>query len=412
MSKFGSFVLPDVGEGLVEAEIVSWAVAVGDVVVVNQVLVEIETAKSVVELPSPWGGVVERILFEVGDVVSVGSVIVVIALSVEEPVVPVVGGSLGSGGGAANFVGSGPRVDVLQARARKAVGVVEEVGVGGRVLAKPPVRKLARDLGVDLSQVVGSGGLGQVLREDVLGFVGSSGGVSLEGSGGLEERVLVRGVRKLTAAAMVESAFSAPHVSVFLDVDVTRTVEFVKKLQGSAKFAGLKVSSLLVVLKAVLWAVERNPQVNSVWGEEEIVVKKYVNLGVAAATKRGLLVPNIKNAQDLSLFQLAVALRDLVVVAREGKTVPSAMLGGTLTVSNVGVLGVDFGTPILNPGEVTIVVFGAVKLRPWVVDGVVVPRWVTTLGASFDHRVVDGDLGGRFLSDVGSVLEEPALLLG
>ncbi|MDQ1623684.1 MAG: hypothetical protein QOH19_2102, partial [Actinomycetota bacterium] len=301
-------------------------------------------------------------------------------------------------------------------------------GLVSKVLAKPPVRKIARDLGIDLADVVPTGARGEVTREDLVSyqaqrdaevdkadtFWGKSGRPQEQRI----ERIPVKGVRKATAKAMVESAFSAPHVSIFVDVDASRTMEFVKRLKVSRDFEGVKVSPLLILAKAVIWAAARNPSVNATWVDSpdgsdsaEIQVKHFMNLGIAAATPRGLMVPNIKNAQDLSLKELALALSELATTARAGKTQPAQMQGGTLTVTNIGALGIDTGTPIINPGEVAIVAFGTIKQKPWVLDGEVIPRWITTLGGSFDHRVVDGDLSARFMADVAAILEEPALLL-
>jgi pyruvate dehydrogenase E2 component (dihydrolipoamide acetyltransferase) len=280
---------------------------------------------------------------------------------------------------------------------------------------KPPIRKLAKDLGVDLAQVIPSGASGEVTREDVLRLKQQASVFRNDETpawpNDREDRIPVRGVRKAIAAAMVTSAFSAPHVSVFVDVDATRTMEYVKRLKGSSDFANVRVSPLLVMAKAVIWAVRRNPTVNSSWTDAEIIVRHYVNLGIAAATPRGLIVPNVKEAQAMSMRKLAGELEQLVVTARDGKTQPADMADGTITITNLGSFGMDTGTPILNPGEVAIVALGTIRQKPWVVDGEVVPRYITTLGASFDHRVVDGDVASRFLADVASVVEEPALLL-
>jgi len=301
-------------------------------------------------------------------------------------------------------------------------------GLVGKVLAKPPVRKIARDLGINLADVVPTGARGEVTREDLVSYQAQRDAEvdkadSFWGKSGRPqdqriERIPVKGVRKATAKAMVESAFAAPHVSIFVDVDASRTMEFVKRLKASRDFEGIKVSPLLILAKAVIWAAARNPSVNATWVDNpdgsdsaEIHVKHFMNLGIAAATPRGLMVPNIKNAQDLSLKQLALALNELATTARAGKTQPAQMRGGTLTVTNIGALGIDTGTPIINPGEVAIVAFGTIKQKPWVLDGEVIPRWITTLGGSFDHRVVDGDLSARFMADVAAILEEPALLL-
>jgi pyruvate dehydrogenase E2 component (dihydrolipoamide acetyltransferase) len=286
---------------------------------------------------------------------------------------------------------------------------------GAQVIAKPPIRKLAKDLDVDLAEVTATGPGGEVLRDDVIRQAQQASVFRNIQTPAWpterEERIPVKGVRKATAQAMVTSAFTAPHVSVFTDVNATRTMEFVKRLKASPDFAGVRVSPLLVMAKAVIWAVRRNPTVNSTWTDEEIIVRHYVNLGIAAATPRGLIVPNVKDAQDLSLLELAQSLEQLTLVAREGKTQPADMSGGTVTITNLGSFGMDTGTPILNPGEVAIVALGTIKQKPWVIDGEVRPAYVTTVGAAFDHRVVDGDVASRFTADVASVLEEPALLL-
>jgi 2-oxoisovalerate dehydrogenase E2 component (dihydrolipoyl transacylase) len=283
------------------------------------------------------------------------------------------------------------------------------------IIAKPPIRKLAKDLGVTLAEVTATGLAGEITRDDVIRNATQA---SLfrnietpEWSPEREEKIPVKGVRKAIAAAMTESAFTAPHVSVFVDIDATRTMEFVKRLKNSPDFAGIRVSPLLIAAKAVIWAVRRNPMVNATFTPAEITVHHYVNLGIAAVTPRGLVVPNVKDANELSLRELAVALEQLTLTARDGKTTAADMANGTITITNLGSFGMDTGTPILNPGEVGIVALGTIKQKPWVVDGEVRPRMVTTVGGSFDHRVVDGDVVSRFIADVASVLEEPALLL-
>jgi len=235
----------------------------------------------------------------------------------------------------------------------------------------------------------------------------------LSATGERETRVPIKGVRKITAQAMVVSAFTAPHVTEFITVDVTDTMNLVDRLKTDREFRDVKVSPLLVVAKALIIASRRNPGINATWDEaaQEIVVKNYVNLGIAAATPRGLMVPNIKDADQMSLRQLADAMANLILTAREGKTQPAAMSGGSITITNVGVFGVDTGTPILNPGEAAILAFGVVRQMPWVVDGEIVPRWVTQLSLSFDHRMVDGDLGSRFLADVAAILHDPSQAL-
>jgi pyruvate dehydrogenase E2 component (dihydrolipoamide acetyltransferase) len=301
------------------------------------------------------------------------------------------------------------------ALATTAIPVVAPIGVGDGVIAKPPIRKLAKDLGVDLTQVRGTGLNGEITREDVVGGAQQASVFrnlsTPEPKSEREERIPVKGVRKAIANAMVSSAFTAPHVSIFVDVDATRTMEYVKRLKVSTDFAGVKVTPLLIMAKAMMWAIRRNPMVNSTFTDEEIIVHNFVNFGIAAATPRGLIVPNIKDADKMSMLELAEAIGQLAATARDGKTTPADMKDGTITITNIGVFGVDTGTPILNPGEVAIVALGSIRPKPWVVNNEIQIRQVTTIGATFDHRVVDGDVASRFVQDVASVIEEPALLL-
>jgi 2-oxoisovalerate dehydrogenase E2 component (dihydrolipoyl transacylase) len=450
------FNLPDVGEGLTEAEIVSWKVAPGDTVSVNQVICEIETAKSIVELPCPFAGTVEELLAKEGDTVGVGmpiisvqaegNVLVAGPSTTSIPIVPEsasthqavadVAASVASDENKPNLVGYGS-ASHGGTRRKRATGIttpavvpsstssmplspvvptgVVAASASTDIIAKPPIRKLAKDLNVDLSKVQATGLAGEVTREDVVNAASQASvfrnlktpAVPSE----REERIPVKGVRKAIATAMVQSAFTAPHVSIFVDVDATRTMEYVKRLKASTDFAGVKVTPLLLMAKAMMWAVRRNPTVNSTWTDTEIIVHNFVNFGVAAATPRGLIVPNIKDADKMSMFELAQAIEQLAATAREGKTTPEDMKDGTITITNIGVFGVDTGTPILNPGQVAIVALGSIRPKPWVVNNEIVIRQVTTIGATFDHRVVDGDVASRFVQDVASVIEEPALLL-
>ena len=435
------FLLPDVGEGLTEAEIVSWKVAPGDTVAINQVLVEIETAKSLVELPSPFAGTVSALLVEEGQTVDVGTPIISVGTVGEPPAAPAAAPAgvtaavvdtaasiTAEETAPATLVGYGSKghAGTRRRRSEPAGAVVAAPAAAPRpasvpaaaasaVIAKPPIRKLAKDLGVDLTEVVATGLAGEITRDDVIRQAKQASVFrnieTPEWSPEREEIIPVKGVRKAIATAMVQSAFTAPHVSVFVDIDATRTMEFVKRLKASPDFAGIRVSPLLIVAKALIWAVRRNPTVNSSWSDQEITVHHYVNLGIAAATPRGLLVPNVKDAQELSLLQLAQALEQLTITARDGKTQPAEMANGTITITNVGSFGMDTGTPILNPGEAAILAMGTIKQKPWIVDGEVRSRFVTTVAGSFDHRIVDGDVASRFVADVASIIEEPALLL-
>ncbi|MEU4439702.1 dihydrolipoamide acetyltransferase family protein [Micromonospora chalcea] len=406
------FRLPDVGEGLTEAEIVTWRVAPGDPVGLNDILVDIETAKAVVELPSPYAGVVDRLLAEEGQTVEVGAPIIAIRTGGDADAAPDAA-SPPAEERTAVLVGYGVSAQARTRRPRRATPSVRPAEPARRphtsrppVLTKPPLRKLAKDLGVELADVRGSGPGGRITRQDLLDHTTGPAPVAEHRS---DERLPVRGVRKATAAAMVASAFTAPHVTEFLTVDMTGTVEFVDRLKQDPSFQGIKVSPLLVASLALLDAIRRHPDVNARWDEknQEIVRFADVNLGIAAATPRGLLVPNIKAAQTLPVRDLAVALNELAATAREGRTRPADLAGGTVTITNIGVFGVDAGTPILNPGEAAILCLGALRRMPWVVDEQVVPRWTVQLSLSFDHRLVDGELGSRVLAHVGRFLEDP-----
>jgi 2-oxoisovalerate dehydrogenase E2 component (dihydrolipoyl transacylase) len=471
MTQRREFRLPDVGEGLTEADIVTWRVQPGDKVAINQIIVDIETAKAVVELPSPYEGVVASLLVPEGQTVDVGTPIIAVDVPADgepdtpappaepaEPVAAPVAEPADSGAGPVDpagiaaagphptsedlipptpatgerqavLVGYGVKLGPTTRRARKspAPGGSRSapevsagsgaVGNGGaqpaHVLAKPPVRKLARDLGIDLAALAGTGPAGSITRDDVQRAADRPAATAPARPGVREERIPIRGVRKHTAAAVSASAFTAPHVTEFLQVDVDATVETVRRLRDLPEFAGRRPSPLLLVAKALLVAIRRHPMINSTWDEDaqEIVVKHYVNLGIAAATERGLIVPNIKDAGALDLPALAQALAGLTATAREGKAAPADLTGGTITITNVGVFGVDAGTPILTPPEAAILAFGQVKDAPWVTDGQLTVRKVTTLSLSFDHRIVDGDLGSAVLREVGAMLHDPALML-
>ena len=335
------------------------------------------------------------------------------------------------------LVGYGVKASSTTRRARKPAGPAAPAAAAAepaaepaliRALAKPPVRRLAKDLGINLTELTGSGPDGTITRDDVHRAAGGTtfrseqevvengartASLAVVPSSAGEERIPVRGVRKHMAAAMVSSAFTAPHVTEFLQVDVTETMAAVRRVRDLPEYAEVRVSPLLFVARALLTAVRRHPMVNSSWddGAQEIVVKHYVNLGIAVAAERGLLVPNVKNAGELSLPELARSLQTLAETARAGKATPADLAGGTITITNVGVFGVDGGTPILTPGEAAILAFGQVRDAPWVVDGQLAVRSVCTLSLSFDHRIIDGELGSALLRDVGAMLEDPVRML-
>ena len=494
------FKLPDVGEGLTEAEIVTWKVKVGDVIKINDIVVEIETAKSLVELPSPYAGTVQALHVPEGETVPVGTPIITIgegaapaapaapeatapttstesdpylgmaekagAASTASAEIDMSNPAATGGGENQTLVGYGPRTAAVQRRARRGgaspsteAGAAAQLQLQGafgqghaetadvveadepavpatpavrhepaasdvRALAKPPVRKLAKDLGVDLRALTPTGPGGTVTREDVHAAVSAPESSEAEvapatarADTSADRREPIKGVRKMMAQAMVDSAFTAPHVTEWITVDVTKTMKLVERLKAHRDFRDVKVSPLLVVAKAVCLAMRRTEEINATWDEAagEVVFKSGVNLGIAAATPRGLVVPNIKGADALSLPELGAAINALTRTAREGRTQPAEMSGGSFTITNVGVFGVDAGTPIINPGESAILCFGAVRPQPWVHSTKKGPkikiRDITTLALSFDHRLVDGEKGSRFLADVAAVLEDPSSAL-
>jgi len=400
------FRLPDVGEGLTEAEIVNWLVAEGDEVKVNDALVEVETAKSVVELPSPYTGRVARLLVAPGDVVPVGSSIIAIAdvgavdaaaLAEEKPEPVLVGY------GVSHSAAPRRRLTV----GAKSSSTSASVAAPGRVLATPPVRALARRLGVDLLALADSQPISRSQVEAASAPTATPLAAPVDG----ETRVPIRGIRKATAAAMVASAFTAPHAAVWVTVDLTESIELLGKLRASKAWAGVRLSPLTLVARALLVALREHPELNASWDEaaQELVLKSYVNLGFAAATPRGLTVPNIKGAETLGFRELCEQLSELVDFVRENRTPPAALGGGTITITNLGPLGVDGGVPILNPGESAILAVGVIRPTPWVVDGRVEVRQIGQLVLSFDHRVADGAEAAALLRTVGELLSDPAM---
>jgi len=460
------FRLPDLGEGLPEAELVQWLVAVGDTVTLNQTIAEVETAKAVVELPSPHAGTVTALHAAPGEVIAVGSVLISFdtggtdapspgpAAETAATVAAAPASAPEAGGSEPNLVGYGAAPQGAgrpQRRARVAGAVtaasdtavleaaphdaIQFADVVERPVERPrstpPVRKFAKQLGIDLALVEASGASGVITRADVEAYATRVGATATApaaaepvetfempapaGTGERTTRTPIRGVRRMTADAMVRSAFTAPHVTTFLTVDVTATSDLIASLKEDRELQEHRIGIMAVAAKAVCLALGRHPGLNSKWDDAagEIVEHHFVNLGIAAATGRGLVVPNIRDAQELTLVELADAIRGLAETARAGKTAPADMMGGTFSITNVGVFGVDAGTPIINPGEAGILALGAVRRQPWEHRGEIALRDVMTLALSFDHRLVDGEQGSRFLVDVADILREPgrAMLL-
>jgi 2-oxoisovalerate dehydrogenase E2 component (dihydrolipoyl transacylase) len=428
------FKLPDLGEGLTEGEVVRWLVAEGEAIALNQPIVEVETAKAVVEIPAPYAGTVVKLHAAQGDTLDVGA--------------PLISVDTGGGGAPppaattaaepeqelqATLVGPGERQQTRRRRIgthartpnRDGAPPVDsrERAVSGsttlpqqRPKATPPVRRYAKDRGVDLADLVGTGRDGRITREDVDGALETAqpaaAPVARQARDRAEERIPVRGTRRQIAAAMTASAFSIPHVTEFLTVDATRLVELRDHLRALPAAADLKVTPLAVVAKALCVAVRSYPLMNSSWDEDagDIVVKGWVNLGIATDTPTGLLVPNIKDADTLGILDLSRELARLTALARERKAAPADLTGGTITITNVGGFGVETGTPIINKPECAILATGLIAPRPWVVDGQLAVRQLMTASVSFDHRIVDGAYAAQFLAHLRDLLEDPALL--
>jgi pyruvate dehydrogenase E2 component (dihydrolipoamide acetyltransferase) len=461
------FLLPDVGEGLTEAEIVTWKVNVGDVVVLNQPLVDIETAKATVELPSPYAGTVVALHGNVGDVLEVHKPLITFetggggAISAPAPTSEPAPakessdkqeGSVGEGReavligyGVANEDGvvtrkhrrqSGSPVPAPVAPAPVAAPVTPTTSVSSEPAlaprSTPPVRLYAKQHGVDIASLTGTGRDGLITRTDVEQALSGSPAASprvsrpitgpnttsrfvgrdLESwaTGPKEERIPVKGVLRSMAEAMVQSAFTQPRAAVWVRVDATRTMELVASLKQQPNLAGVRLSPLAIISLAVCDAARNYPGINSSFdaAANEVIVRRSVNLGIAANTPRGLIVPNIKGADQLDLIGMAAALTVLVDKARDGTTTPNEMIGTTLSITNVGPFGVDAAIPILPPGTGAILAVGQIAKAPWVVDDEVVVRQVVELAMAFDHRQVDGAMASAVLSHIGRFLHDPA----
>ena len=435
------FKLPDLGEGLTDGEVVRWLVAEGDTIELNQPIVEVETAKAVVEIPAPYGGTVVKLHAAEGESLDVGAPLISVDTAGGASAPAAARAAVAAAAEPdpepdpepaqelqATLVGPGERQQVRRRRigghTRSANGPATTTPgpAAQRPRATPPVRRYAKDRGVDLAALVGTGRDGRITREDVDGALDGTGDGAQPAAAVApaarqprdrgEERIPVRGTRRQIAAAMTASAFSIPHVTEFLTVDATRLMELRQRLRALPAADGLKLTPLAVVARALCAAVRSYPLMNSSWDEAagDIVVKGRVNLGIATDTPTGLLVPNIKDADTLGILDLSRELTRLTELARERKAAPADLTGGTITITNVGGFGVETGTPIINKPECAILATGLIAPRPWVVDGQLAVRQLMTTSVSFDHRIVDGAYAAQFRAHLRDLLEDPALL--
>lgn len=421
------FKLPDLGEGLTEAELVQWLVKEGDTVELNQPLCEVETEKALVEIPSPFAGVVEQTHGEVGERINVGAPLITIRTSAEAPTT----------GRKEVLVGYGPEEEGASPKRRRRVGrgkqaaaaPEEEAEQPRKALATPPVRKLAKEMAVDIDAVAGTGKDGRVTRDDVLAaaeqrqpadgreaveLAPAQRLVRREAEGPEEERIPVRGTRRSIAEKMTRSAFSIPHVAEWLDVDATEMMRLRRGLQEAPEAEGLKISPLPILVKALIAALRQYPWINASWDEAtgDILVKHRYHIGIATDTEHGLLVPVVRDADQRNVFELAAEIARLAQAARDRTAGVAELTGSTITITNVGSFGMASGTPIINHPEAAILAPGVIAKRPWVVGEQIAVREIMTLALSFDHRIVDGAYAGRFLRHLGDLIEKPARLLG
>ena len=403
-----AFVLPDLGEGLTEAEIVSWHVQVGDTVAVDQDVVEVETAKAVVEIPVPFAGRVAELHASPGDLLAVGAPL----LTVSDDRTA----SVADGGSGAVLIGYGT-TDTRNRRRRPARNgppaprTEQPARPPGRVaVVSPIVRRLARDAGLDLAAISGTGHDGLVSRQDVERAIAARPAESARpAEAGQVVRIPLQGIRKITADKLSRSRREIPEATVWVDADATELLKLRATL--NAEDAEPRISLLALLSRFAVLGLRRHPELNAKVEDDTIVMGTSVHLGFAAQTDRGLLVPVIPDAQAQTLEQLSAALADSTLRARQGTLGPAQLTGGTFTVNNYGVFGVDGSAAIINHPEVAILGIGRIIERPWIVNGQVVARHLTQLTLAFDHRACDGQTAGGFLRFVADCVESPARIL-
>lgn len=384
------FRLPDIGEGLAEAEVAKWLVSVGDQVKEDQPVVEMMTDKATVELPAPGTGVVVERLAAEGDVVKTGAVLYVLETETQ----------IGGGGH------EPPPPAAPEARPASS-----PTADAGGVLAPPAVRKLARESGVDLATVKGTGPGGRVSAEDVKRHSSAVGQApaKVEPAIGSGQRVKLRGVQRRMAETMAQSARTIPHVTGFHELDAGAFAELAASLRHDAENGGARFPFDTLLVRAAAIALRHHPIFNSSLDDErgEVVMHEDVNVGVATATPDGLIVPVVKNADTLSLSNLAAEVDRVTTAAREGKTSVQDLQGGTFTISNTGAWRGGLGTSLIKPPEVAIVAFGRIEDRAVVREGKLVVRPVMPMSLTFDHRVIDGEQGLKFALTLRGLIEEP-----
>ncbi|MEU9690143.1 dihydrolipoamide acetyltransferase family protein [Amycolatopsis japonica] len=392
------FLLPDLGEGLTEGTIVTWLVAEGDTVGVDQPVVEVETAKAAVEVPVPFAGVVTRLHGEPGQSLPVGAPLLTIGPGFTEP-----GVTTASEGSGNVLIGYGTTTTTRRRRTRTVVATPEKPSKAPGVIS-PFVRKMAVDNKIDLTKLTGSGPGGIIRRADVEAALA----VPEQRDG--ETRIPLTGVRKAVADKLTTSRRQIPEATVWVDVDATGLVAARKSLNASAP--DRPVSLLGLVARFAVAGLRKFPELNSRVEGDEIVQLRDINLGFAAQTDRGLVVPVVRDAGSLSTRELSAAIGDRTTQARDGKLGPAGLTGGTFTVNNYGVFGVDGSAAIINHPEAAILGIGRIIDRAWVVDGELVARKICELTLAFDHRVCDGGTAGGFLRFVADCVESPVTALG
>ncbi|MEB3185963.1 MAG: dihydrolipoamide acetyltransferase family protein [bacterium] len=431
------FRLPDIGEGVVEGELIRWLVKPGDVVAEDQPMFEVMTDKATVEIPSPRKGTIVATHGKEGEIIKVGDVVVALEMAAGETA-PVIHGHGGrTDAPPASPVVSTPVAAPAPAPAQPVMSQPAVVPVSvaapaveplapvreGRALATPATRKLARDMGLDLQLVPGTGDRGRVTKDDVRHFAERKLVAATRATttpvavpvlnAALEERIPLRGMRKKIAEKMVQSKFTAPHFTYMDELEASKLIGLRAELKAQAQAEGVKLTYLPFIMKAVVAALKKYPHLNASLDDAsgEIVLKRYYNLGIAVAGEQGLVVPVIKDVDRKGILQLAREVQDAAERARVGRSLPDELRGGTFTLSSIGSVGGLFATPILNHPEVGILAIMKIQERPVVRDGQIVVGHMMNLALSFDHRVVDGSVGADFTNHVIRLLEQPGRLL-
>ncbi|REK68717.1 MULTISPECIES: dihydrolipoamide acetyltransferase family protein [Cohnella] len=430
MARF-EYKFPELGEGLHEGEIVKMLISPGQTVTDEDIIMEVQNDKAIVEVPCPVNGKVLEVLAKDGQVMHVGEVVAIIEAEGDLPADAVSAPDGNAATGGADTQGQPAQAPAAEAAPAPAAAQAPAAEANKLVLATPSVRKLAREKGINIAEVTGTGKNGRITREDVLNFGGAAPAAAqaaesatpaaaqapaakaVQAGPGVEERVPFKGIRKAIANAMVKSVYTAPHVTIMDEVDVTALVALRNRSKAIAEKKGVKLTYLPFIVKALVAACREFPALNATIDEaaNEIVYKKYYNVGIATDTDNGLLVPVVFDADRKNIWTIANEIRDLAARGREGKLAPNELKGSTITITNIGSAGGMFFTPVINFPEVAILGTGRISEKPVIKNGEIVAASVMALSLSFDHRIIDGATAQNFMNYIKQLLADPELLV-